>query len=57
METEIVRPKYPSLGLPNRPMRAYARSVITPTSASSTPIAEEGSRVAGESGGARELCA
>jgi hypothetical protein len=38
-------------------MRAYARSVITPTSASSTPIAEEGSRVAGESGGARELCA
>jgi hypothetical protein len=37
--------------LPNRPMRAYARSVITPTAASSMPIAEEGSSVAGESRG------
>ena len=57
METEIVRSKYPSLGLPNRPMRAYARSMITPTAASSMPIAEEGSSVADESRGAREVCA
>jgi hypothetical protein len=33
---EIVRPKYPSLGFPKSPMRAYARCVIAPTSAPSS---------------------